>query len=98
MGTSLDPADFAAATRYHWQVAARTEDGETRSAVWTFTTTGWSGRSVGDFDSTGCTDIQDFLFLLDNWQAVSPIGGAPIDIPDFLALLDNWMMGPSCPP
>lgn len=52
------------------------------------------GRTVGDFDSSGCTDLTDFLFLLDNWQQV--VGEGIIDLGDFLNLLDNWQQGPSC--
>ena len=55
------------------------------------------GRAVGDFNNSGCTDIQDFLILLDNWQMEWPGGGDPVmDVDDFLALLDNWQQGPSC--
>ena len=55
-----------------------------------------NGRATGDFDNSGCTDIEDFLFLLDYWLVVSPAGGEEIGIGDFLALLDNWMTGPGC--
>jgi len=47
------------------------------------------GDAVGDFDDSGCTDINDFLLLLDNWQN-------PFTVNDFLNLLDNWQQGPSC--
>ncbi len=52
------------------------------------------GRPLGDFDCTGCTDIGDFLFLLDNWQLV--VDGQEVGIQDFLNLLDNYQTGPNC--
>lgn len=54
-----------------------------------------SGRAVGDFDNSGCTELQDFLFLLDFWQTV--VDGTAIDVQDFLNLLDNWHLGETCP-
>jgi len=54
------------------------------------------GRSRGDFDNSGCTDVTDFLFLLDNWMTVSSIGGDPMGVNDFLALLDNWLLAAGC--
>ncbi len=56
--------------------------------------TPYNGRPFGDFDSSGCTDLNDFLFLLDNWQLV--VDGEAIGLNDFLSLLDNWQTGPSC--
>lgn len=52
------------------------------------------GREAGDFDFSGCTDIGDFIYLLDNWGSaeVEP----PLDINDFLALVDNWNEGETC--
>ena len=53
------------------------------------------GRGVGDFDGTGCTDIADFLYLLDAWG--THVDGTTIGIADFLSVLDNWQQGPACP-
>ncbi len=59
---------------------------------------GWislsSSRLRGDFDGSGCTNVYDFLYLLDHWT------GGP-DVPligtdDFLALLDHWTEGSGC--
>jgi len=52
------------------------------------------GRAQGDFDDSGCTDIDDFLLMLDNWQF--EYGGEVVSIYDFLHLVDNWLLGPSC--
>ncbi len=54
----------------------------------------YDGRPLGDFDNDQCTDLNDFLFLLDNWQ--QNVGGAMMDVNDFLALLDNWQTGAGC--
>lgn len=52
------------------------------------------GREAGDFNDDDCTDLADFLFLLDNWQL--EVGGTIMGLDDFLALLDYWQMGPGC--
>ncbi len=54
-------------------------------------------RDSGDFDGDDCTDVSDFLILLDNWQTVfAPLGPPALTATDFLALLDNWQLGPGC--
>jgi len=56
-----------------------------------------SNRGVGDFNGDDCTNLDDFLILLDNWQAVyEPIGDPALGLDDFLNLLDNWQMGAGC--
>jgi len=52
------------------------------------------GRTVGDFDDDECTNINDFLFLLDHWQ--QEVNGTLMGINDFLSLLDNWQQGSGC--
>lgn len=52
------------------------------------------GWPVGDFNDSGCTDVQDFLFMLDHWQ--ESVGENFMDLDDFLNLLDNWQTGPGC--
>ena len=53
-----------------------------------------AARAMGDFDSNGCVNFQDFLFMLENWNRA--IDGIPIGFNDFLALLENW--GEGCVP
>lgn len=48
-------------------------------------------RELGDFNSDGCTDFADFIFLLENWG--EDIDGEPMGFEDFLALLENWGHG-----
>lgn len=45
-------------------------------------------REVGDFNDDGKTDMQDFLFLLENWGVI--YSKRPVGFPDFMALLQNW--------
>ncbi len=54
-------------------------------------------RDVGDFDCSDCTDVNDFLILLDNWQGIyDELGPPAISANDFLNLLDNWQTGSNC--
>ncbi len=48
-------------------------------------------RAVGDFENTGCTDFQDFIFLLENWG--EEIDGNVLGFDDFITLLENWGEG-----
>ncbi len=48
-------------------------------------------RLVGDLNNDGCTNMQDFAFLLENWGM--DFGGTPLGFPDFIALLTNWGHG-----
>ena len=50
-----------------------------------------AARTLGDFNTDGCTDFQDFIYLLENWGEV--VDGAPIGFSDFVALLENWGQG-----
>lgn len=54
------------------------------------------GRKYGDFNSDGFTDLNDFLFVLDWWTQLSPIGPPEIGLDDFLALLDYWNTSHPC--
>lgn len=49
----------------------------------------YNGDAVGDFNGDKCTNLSDFLILLDGWQD-------PYTLNDFLALLDNWQQGEGC--
>lgn len=51
--------------------------------------TPYDGDPVGDFNDDMCTDLADFLILLDGWQQV-------YGLTNFLNLLDNWQQGPGC--
>lgn len=52
----------------------------------------WAAKA--DFDKNRCTDLNDFLTLLDNWQGTYDT--ITVDLNVFLALLDNWQTGPGC--
>jgi hypothetical protein len=51
--------------------------------------TPYDGQPFGDFNNDGCTDLTDFLTVIDFWQ-----NGYGLD--DFLHVLDNWQQGVSC--
>lgn len=54
----------------------------------------YDGWPVGDFNNDRCTNMADFLYLLDHWQE-SP-GGRPLGLNQFLVLVDNWQQGDGC--
>jgi len=56
---------------------------------------GYDGWPFGDFNNDRCTDVDDFLILLDNWQSEME-QGRMMDINAFLSLLDHWQQGDSC--
>lgn len=45
-------------------------------------------REVADFDGSGCTDVNDFLIVLDHWQELYL--GQVVGLEDFLSLIDHW--------
>ena len=49
----------------------------------------YDGGGVGDFNADLCTNLDDFLILLDHWQD-------PYVLDHFLDLLDNWQLGQGC--
>lgn len=56
-----------------------------------------ANRAVGDYNGDGCTDLADFLILMDYWQEIAPEVGPPaMSLGDFLNVTDNWQMGSGC--
>ena len=51
-------------------------------------------RELGDFNNDGCTNFQDFIFLLENWGEV--FDDVTLGFGDFIALLEHWGQGPNC--
>lgn len=50
----------------------------------------YNGWDHGDYDQNRCTDLSDFLFLMDGYQTHTFLS-------DFLTVMDNWQKGARCP-
>ena len=48
-------------------------------------------RAMGDLNNDGCVNMQDFIFLLENWGV--SFDTAPMGFEDFTAILNNWGEG-----